>query len=58
MHFYIWCDLVPQIAEYSAKLCLCDSKTILDGAAKWEEFSRAEPRRLFESPLTIRAIAA
>jgi hypothetical protein len=58
MHFYIWCDLAPQIVEFSAKLRLCGSKTLLEGAAMWEEFSRAEPQRLFGSPLTIRAIAA
>jgi len=39
---------------------MCSGKTLLENAAKREEFSRAEPRRLFESltPLTIRAIAA
>jgi hypothetical protein len=60
MLFYIWCDLAPQIAEYSTNLGVCGSKTLLGGEAKREEFSRAEPRRLFASltPLTIDAIAA
>jgi hypothetical protein len=60
MLFYIWCDLAPQIVEYSAKLHLCGGKTLLENTAKREEFSRSEARRLFGSstPLTIRAIAA
>src|SRR5580704_7357610 len=36
--FYIWCDLAPQTVEYSAKLSVCGSKTLLDGAAKRKEF--------------------
>src|SRR5271167_2852688 len=45
--FYIWCNLAPQIAEYSAKLRMYGSKSLLEGEAKREEIGRVEPPQSF-----------
>src|ERR1700722_16235966 len=41
--FYIWCNLAPQIAEYSTKPDVYGSRSLLEGEAKREEIGRVEP---------------
>src|SRR5579862_1623262 len=60
MTFYIWCDLAPQIAEYSAKVGVYGSGSLLDSVVKRGRNRSCRTAAVIRkrTPLTIRAIAA